>query len=117
MSQCNESKETLSKTKKERPLLSGEACAGAGRVCRFVLGRGQELYKERDRSQRPALSHFPQSRTTALLAASQDQRGCRATGPPPAPRLRLPGRLPLGTPPGAGPLTREPRPFDSHRGP
>lgn len=39
------------------------------------------------------------------------------TGPLPGPRLRLPGRLSLGTPTGAGPLPREPRRFGSHREP
>lgn len=56
-------------------------------------------------SSAPSRSPAPQP----SFAAGQDQgEGCRAPAPflAPGPRLPLPGRLPLGTPPGAGPLPR-----------
>lgn len=104
MSQCQESKETLSKAKNEKKkkkvkdlCVSARPALGAGRACRFVLGRGRKYRKKG----RPVPTAHPQPLPAVLhptlLCRRPEPRLYRAPGLPPAACLALPGRLPRGT--------------------
>lgn len=83
-----------------------EACA----VLFWGVGRKYAGRKEaRPNAHLPAVPHHSPPLPTARTKGDAEHRA-----PSPGPRLRLSGRLLLGTPTGAGPLPREPRRFGSH---